>query len=650
MVMQLTRDAQKYYWEGASSQLFFQGTLLNIAYRLSDELSQVLKYEEILRKDTKKASSKLISKLEGVKKTIVKINKKYKTWQDQNDQIIQKEVGEAKSVYIESQKQEIERSLEIIKKDNLGKTDLETVIKALKIGDVPDYDMVDEKEGEKLAELKLGVENLRKALALLKDRENCQLTQEDRNFVSSSLNFVKNKMMQMKEEEFKAYRKNQLELSLAEAIRKQNADSPSIRQNVQKIFSSLQEVVNGLTGDSINSRRIIDTKELELDDSKESIESLALKDIVNSLKEMSQKPFEDPDITSRIKAAGYKLDKPLGKGGYGTVYKAIKITPEERNSENKMDVILENLDQVEEELAKLSFLRSEEPLQDLRRELNDEEIKRDQDELKPEDSDLGDVLKELKDIADEIDSPREILKKEEIASDQALSEKKNYYAIKILQEPLSRSAWWGGGYGERQGLIQQENIIPIRHVIHTGKGIEAIVFDYVEAQDAYHKCLVAGLNIEDLKNYGRQLLQAALAMHRAHIVHHDIKPENILLDDQHKRLYLIDFGLADSSRYAPSEIYAGTKGTWSPEVKEGQSHGTSSDMWSIGMTLLYMITGDYHLLDMIEQDPTQITEKLSKRVENPELCEIIENLLILDPSQRWTAEQCLNHKFFKETI
>ncbi|NJO93946.1 MAG: protein kinase [Hydrococcus sp. RM1_1_31] len=72
------------------------------------------------------------------------------------------------------------------------------------------------------------------------------------------------------------------------------------------------------------------------------------------------------------------------------------------------------------------------------------------------------------------------------------------------------------------------------------------------------------------------------------IVHRDIKPENLLWS-QNKKLYLIDFGLARNSRTnseAASSILAGTLGFMPPEQLLGRTPNSSSDLYSLGITLV----------------------------------------------------------------
>jgi serine/threonine protein kinase len=75
------------------------------------------------------------------------------------------------------------------------------------------------------------------------------------------------------------------------------------------------------------------------------------------------------------------------------------------------------------------------------------------------------------------------------------------------------------------------------------------------------------------------------------IFHRDIKPENILVDEQHQA-YLIDFGLAriDQENVAVSSMVAGTPGFMAPEELFNRPLTKASDLYSLGATILCLIT------------------------------------------------------------
>lgn len=83
-----------------------------------------------------------------------------------------------------------------------------------------------------------------------------------------------------------------------------------------------------------------------------------------------------------------------------------------------------------------------------------------------------------------------------------------------------------------------------------------------------------------------------LQNHTPPIIHRDIKPENILLD-RDDRVYLIDFGLARlrDEEVAVSSVAAGTPGFMPPEELFNRRLSEASDLYSLGATLISLLTG-----------------------------------------------------------
>ena len=93
------------------------------------------------------------------------------------------------------------------------------------------------------------------------------------------------------------------------------------------------------------------------------------------------------------------------------------------------------------------------------------------------------------------------------------------------------------------------------------------------------------------------LATALCQVHRRGLIHKDIKPENVLVDDA-GNVWLTGFGIAsrlpqESRAPAPPEIIAGTLAYMAPEQtgRMNRSIGTRSDLYSLGVTLYQMLTG-----------------------------------------------------------
>jgi serine/threonine protein phosphatase PrpC len=91
-----------------------------------------------------------------------------------------------------------------------------------------------------------------------------------------------------------------------------------------------------------------------------------------------------------------------------------------------------------------------------------------------------------------------------------------------------------------------------------------------------------------------QLLRAVGLLHRRNIIHRDIKPENLLLDDNGE-LRLLDFGLAfcpGLCARTPGDL-PGTPSFIAPEAFNGSEPSPNQDLYAVGVTLYYLLTGHY---------------------------------------------------------
>ncbi|MGK7957820.1 MAG: pentapeptide repeat-containing protein [Crocosphaera sp.] len=107
---------------------------------------------------------------------------------------------------------------------------------------------------------------------------------------------------------------------------------------------------------------------------------------------------------------------------------------------------------------------------------------------------------------------------------------------------------------------------------------------------------VQDLTLPEIKQVALNILEILIYLQQQTppVIHGDIKPDNILIDrDQGLRIYLIDFGFArmGSSDLSMSSTIRGTVGFMSPEEMFNRQLTTASDLYSIGATLVCLLTG-----------------------------------------------------------
>lgn len=147
----------------------------------------------------------------------------------------------------------------------------------------------------------------------------------------------------------------------------------------------------------------------------------------------------------------------------------------------------------------------------------------------------------------------------------------------------------------------------------------------------------------------KQLIQALFYLHSNKIAHRDIKPDNIIINNAHQ-LKLVDFGLCTNNANSLRETFCGSPAYAAPEcICRKPYDATSSDIWSAGVVLYYMATGQLPwqinnlnlMIRQIVEGKYAIPSYL-----NLQLQSLIKLMLNPDPCERPTPEQILSSKFF----
>jgi len=161
-----------------------------------------------------------------------------------------------------------------------------------------------------------------------------------------------------------------------------------------------------------------------------------------------------------------------------------------------------------------------------------------------------------------------------------------------------------------------------------------------------------GFPVDHAKGIIQQLLSAVEHLHERSLVHVDISPKNILLDDKTETVKLCDFGMAQISRTSSnssmssasssdsSGVY-GTHGYAAPEVSAGTPVDEKADMWSLGMVCYELLTGLSPLAILADGDvkfPEEIWSGKSR-----EALDFTRRLLCTNPCDRPTIKEALRH-------
>ncbi|CAG5102032.1 Similar to cdk9: Cyclin-dependent kinase 9 (Danio rerio) [Cotesia congregata] len=225
-------------------------------------------------------------------------------------------------------------------------------------------------------------------------------------------------------------------------------------------------------------------------------------------------------------------------------------------------------------------------------------------------------------------------------------------------------------------LLKHENVVNLIEICRTKatqynryRSTFYLVFDFCEHDLAG---LLSNVNVKfslgEIKKVMQQLLNGLYYIHSNKILHRDMKAANVLIT-KNGILKLADFGLARAfsvSKPGQANRYTNRVVTlWyrPPELLLGdRNYGPPVDLWGAGCIMAEMWTRspimqgntEQQQLTLISQLCGSITtevwpgvkERLKPYVKDAYACDLLDKLLILDPSKRYDSDSALNHDFF----
>ncbi|XP_056306116.1 uncharacterized protein LOC130218104 isoform X1 [Danio aesculapii] len=160
---------------------------------------------------------------------------------------------------------------------------------------------------------------------------------------------------------------------------------------------------------------------------------------------------------------------------------------------------------------------------------------------------------------------------------------------------------------------------------------------------------------EDLALYYHcQVLQALQHLHSRHVVHLDVKVDNVLLSEDGRQCFLCDFGLSEtlnqggySTKTFRGSLLRGTESHMPPEVARGDPRSAKADVWSSCCMLLHMLSGHqpwtryypHPLCLKIVSEPPPLWEIPPDC--DPLTCDVIKAGLVKEPTERDSASELL---------
>jgi serine/threonine protein kinase len=142
------------------------------------------------------------------------------------------------------------------------------------------------------------------------------------------------------------------------------------------------------------------------------------------------------------------------------------------------------------------------------------------------------------------------------------------------------------------GQISHPSIVPLHDMgIEESSSTPYLVMEYVEGQPLERLLDKGSIPYPRACAWTAEVASALAVAHRKGIIHGDVKPANILINEE-GRVKLTDFGMARlASRDSSDSPLLGTPAYWCPEQILGKPQDARSDIFSLGVVLYEMITG-----------------------------------------------------------
>ncbi|XP_037380775.1 serine/threonine-protein kinase SIK1 [Talpa occidentalis] len=230
---------------------------------------------------------------------------------------------------------------------------------------------------------------------------------------------------------------------------------------------------------------------------------------------------------------------------------------------------------------------------------------------------------------------------------------KTQVAIKIIDKTRLDSSNLEKIYREVQimKLLNHPHIIKLYQVMET-KDMLYIVTEFAKNGEMFDYLTSHGhLSEEEARKKFWQILSAVEYCHSHHVVHRDLKTENLLLD-ANMDIKLADFGFGNFYKSGePLSTWCGSPPYAAPEVFEGKEYeGPQLDVWSLGVVLYVLVCGSLPfdgpslpaLRQRVLEGRFRIPFFMSQDCET-----LIRRMLVLDPAKRITVAQIRQHRWMQ---
>ncbi len=220
-------------------------------------------------------------------------------------------------------------------------------------------------------------------------------------------------------------------------------------------------------------------------------------------------------------------------------------------------------------------------------------------------------------------------------------------AIKLLPDSLAADPEYRKRFlreARTAAGLSHPNIVPI-HLVEAHDELVFFVMGFVDGESLRERVERSGpLSTRLAMKLMQDVAYALCYAHQRGVIHRDIKPDNIMVEQGTDRALVTDFGIAlgrDEAALGSGEVI-GTARYMSPEQAVGEAVDARSDLYALGATFYYAVTGKAvfdgaHVHAILASQITQQAPSIVvARPEVPEkFAAVVDRCLVKDPEDRW---------------
>ncbi|XP_004554780.1 MAP/microtubule affinity-regulating kinase 3a isoform X8 [Maylandia zebra] len=198
-------------------------------------------------------------------------------------------------------------------------------------------------------------------------------------------------------------------------------------------------------------------------------------------------------------------------------------------------------------------------------------------------------------------------------------------------------------------ILNHPNIVKLFEVIETERTLY-LVMEYASGGEVFDYLVAHGrMKEKEARAKFRQIVSAVQYCHQKHIVHRDLKAENLLLDAD-MNIKIADFGFSNEFTLGNKlDTFCGSPPYAAPELFQGKKYdGPEVDVWSLGVILYTLVSGSLpfdgqnlkELRERVLRGKYRIPFYMSTDCEN-----LLKRFLVLNPAKRGTLEQIMKDRW-----